>query len=398
MALGGSQQILLIAGAALVISSGGLLVRASQVNGHTLYDKFTVTLLSEATKLAIALLRWSTERGQADRGVVPCSFLTRNEAALYALPASLYVFVNNLRFPILERINPGVLSVVWNLKVVGVAFLLAYFLRRPMTRRKWCGVVALLLGSTLAELSQWKIGDKHVSTADIDPESREGSSTGLLAESAESHQQKGYDKEVEGLILVAIGLVAVSIANVSCEYCYKRSWSSVNVGLAEQNAVLYTYGVALNGLAIALFSPNPEVVRRGGMFHDFTAWTVAVVLSQSIGGYLIGALFKHIDAIAAIYADLAAMLISAVVSTLFFDLRANGMFIAGFLLSICSFWIYYGGQSADSDNPTIEAGTQSSEIQGLLAAASEDENHDSNDSGCHGGRISMPGEIDRQRP
>ena len=39
-----------------------------------------------------------------------------------------------------------------------------------------------------------------------------------------------------------------------------------------------------------------------GMFHDYTWWTVCVIMAQSVGGYLIGALFKHIDAIAAIYA------------------------------------------------------------------------------------------------
>jgi hypothetical protein len=214
------QKLALVAAAALVISSGGLLTRASQVGGRTLYDKFSVTLLSEALKLTIALVRWSHEleataavdddggpprEGSMNRSrrSLPCGFLTPREAAMFALPAVLYVLVNNLRFPILERVNPGVLSVVWNVKVsgvvgmgrwaveavlcemrpfslgllvppppcavhkmwaqiVGVAGLLACCLHRHITKRQWCGVLALLAGSSLAEVSQVLIRESVV--------------------------------------------------------------------------------------------------------------------------------------------------------------------------------------------------------------------------------------------
>ena len=71
------------------------------------------------------------------------------------MPGALYVLVNNIRFPILERIDPGVFAVLWNLKVVGVAALLACLLSRPITGRQWGGIAMLVLGSTLAEISQW---------------------------------------------------------------------------------------------------------------------------------------------------------------------------------------------------------------------------------------------------
>ena len=61
---------------------------------------------------------------------------------LFTMPALLYVVVNNIRYPILERINPAVYSVVWNLKVIGVAGLLACVLRRPISKRQWGGVLS----------------------------------------------------------------------------------------------------------------------------------------------------------------------------------------------------------------------------------------------------------------
>ena len=67
--------------------------------------------------------------------------------------------MNNIRFPIQERVNPAVYSVVWNLKIIGVAGLLACVLGRPISRRQWGGVMLLITGSTLAEASQWERKD-----------------------------------------------------------------------------------------------------------------------------------------------------------------------------------------------------------------------------------------------
>ena len=48
-------------GTALCIASSGLLVKASQVDGDVCYSKFSVTLLSEALKLAISSALWLRE-------------------------------------------------------------------------------------------------------------------------------------------------------------------------------------------------------------------------------------------------------------------------------------------------------------------------------------------------
>ena len=144
---------LLVPAAALLISAGGLLMRASQVGGVTLYSHYSVILCSELLKLAIALALWRRRPTSNRSSALPCGFLrSPRELALFALPGSLYVLVNNVRFPILERINPGVYSVVWNLKIVGVAALLCCLLSRPISARQWGGVAVLVFGSSLAEV------------------------------------------------------------------------------------------------------------------------------------------------------------------------------------------------------------------------------------------------------
>ena len=153
------QRLALVVVAALCIASSGLLVKASQVDGDVCYSKFSVTLLSEALKLAISSALWLREvRHRQQAGAIagpPSPSLSARDAMLFTMPALLYVVVNNIRYPILERINPAVYSVVWNLKVIGVAGLLACVLRRPISKRQWGGVLLLIVGSSLAEASQW---------------------------------------------------------------------------------------------------------------------------------------------------------------------------------------------------------------------------------------------------
>ena len=137
------------------------------------------------------------------------------------------------------------------------------------------------------------------------------------------------------------------------EHLYKRT---AEVPLHKQNALLYSCGVAFNALAFLFVAPSAAAAAGAsdGFFHDYTHWTVLVIFSQGISGYLVGALFKYIDAIAAIYADLAAMLCTTMFSAVFFDLQVNFLFVAGFLASSASIWIYYGGQ-ADSRESGHEA-------------------------------------------
>jgi len=65
---------------------------------------------------------------------------------------------------------------------------------RSLSRRQWLGAALLVVGSAVADLSQWKV-------ASSDGVSNTGG-TG-------------------GLILLAAGLILASVAAVSCEYAYK---------------------------------------------------------------------------------------------------------------------------------------------------------------------------------
>ena len=314
------QRTVLVGVAALLIASSGLLIKASQVDGVILYSKFSVTLFSESLKLTIAAGFWIFHYYLSSSNApyeVYVPFPTWRDLGLFSIPGSLYLINNNLRYLILERINPGVFAVVWNLKVVGIALLLWTVLKRPMSHRQWFGVALLILGSSLAESSQW--GSKE------EEEEQETTNQQLSI---------GREAHIQGLVLLVFGLSVVSFANVACEYVYKSS--PILIPLYKQNVVLYSWGLTLNLLAWLVSDAHEDLL------NHYTGWTIAVIVFNGVSGYLVGAMFKYMDSIAAIFADLLSMLISAVVAFVFFELDANPVFCSGFFVSSASIWVYYG--------------------------------------------------------
>lgn len=311
------QGVLLVCVAAATISSNGLLVKASQVDGVVLYSKFSVTLFSELLKLCFATVVWLhanysssntlvRERHHSAMGKFP----TKADVLRYSVPGILYLIVNNIKYPISERVNPGVIAVVWNLKIFGIAVLLKFALGREITVRRWVGVTFLSIGSILTEFSQW---DWH------------------------NKSGKETNTQLQGLILLATGLIIVSIANVTCEHLYKGNSTDTSIPLHKQNVVLYSWGFTLNAGMWFI----QKKVGGLGLLDNYTPWTVAVVISNAMGGYLVGAMFKYLDSIAATFADLIAMLATASLSAIFFDLNVNVWFCVGFIISSLSIYIYY---------------------------------------------------------
>mmetsp|Transcript_22327 Transcript_22327/g.32962 ORF Transcript_22327/g.32962 Transcript_22327/m.32962 type:complete len:375 (-) Transcript_22327:41-1165(-) len=349
------QRISLVCVASLTISSFGLLVKASQVDGAILYSTFSVTLLSELFKLCVASAAWlhasfssassasqlckraeSKESSDCEPNNPSAStteFPTRTDVLRYSVPGILYVIANNIRFPMSERVNPAVIAVVWNMKIFGIAALLKFALGRIITQRQWAGIALLFVGSVLTELSQWHW-----------------------------HNEKGKETEtqLEGLFLLAMGLVVVSFANVICEHIYKGNAADVAIPLHKQNVVLYSWGFTLNAIMWFIHKPAGD-----GLFDHYTHWTIAVIISSGTGGYLIGAMFKYLDSIAATFADLIAMLTTAILSAIFFDLDANFWFYVGFLISSLSIYVYYVGKSTSQDDLVQETGNGDTEMDDL---------------------------------
>ena len=280
-----TRKALFVGLAALLICSSGLCIReAEDDEGNITYAATSVTLFSEMLKLSLALV--ITLTSDAPRQKIDA------RTAAYFLPGAVgYLAVNNVRYFMLEQVNPGLMAIVWNLKicVIGLLYALPPF-RRAFTRFQWAGAGLLVVGSTLAEVSQWGATDEF----------GQSNTGGAL-----------------GLEVVAGALVLTSASAVATEYAYKVT----DLPLSRQNVILYTYGCLLN-LLTALVWRSLEGQSSVPFTRGFTAWTWAVVAAQAASGYAIGALLKYVDAIGQVFADVIAMLITVV-----FRVVAFGIYI-----------------------------------------------------------------------
>ena len=280
-----TRKALFVGLAALLICSSGLCIReAEDDEGNITYAATSVTLFSEMLKLSLALA--ITLASDAPRQKIDA------RTAAYFLPGAVgYLAVNNVRYFMLEQVNPGLMAIVWNLKicVIGLLYALPPF-RRAFTRFQWGGAGLLVVGSTLAEVSQWGATDEF----------GQSNTGGAL-----------------GLEVVAGALVLTSASAVATEYAYKVT----DLPLSRQNVILYTYGCLLN-LLTALVWRSLEGQSSVPFTRGFTAWTWAVVAAQAASGYAIGALLKYVDAIGQVFADVIAMLITVV-----FRVVAFGIYI-----------------------------------------------------------------------
>lgn len=146
------------------------------------------------------------------------------ENGLYLVPALLFTGSNNLVFPILERLEPGTMSMIWNLKIVWTAILLRC-IGRHMSRIQIIGILILTAAVFISQYS-------------------------FISDTAASEDNDSSSEHLTGVVLCLIAVTLVSFANVSCEYVYKRTCANQH----RQYIRLYSSGVVLNAMCLTVHS------------------------------------------------------------------------------------------------------------------------------------------------
>jgi hypothetical protein len=276
-------KLALVVLCSFAISSNSILMRVAEHGDSIAFSPIAASFFSEAIKMlvAIGMMVYSPHTFKQLREVN-----LRNRIIL-SVPALLYVLMNNLRFFIVKAVNPGLLQVLWNLKIVVIALI---YQIPPFSRRlslgQWGGAALLVVGSAVADYSQW-------STSSTDGASNSG---GTL-----------------GLILVISGLFLAGVAGVSCEYAYK--FTAPELDFPAQAFVLYAHGALFNLVAFSLWGaygvPIGGLDAQGSgsnlwasLIHGFDVWAWVAVISVAFTGFLVGLIFKYIDTVAQVMCEL----------------------------------------------------------------------------------------------
>lgn len=314
------SKIALVLVLAVLNAATGLVMKSAVQDEVLQFSTTAVTCISEICKFsfcAIMVVRQRIQHLEEEEmhhtKLEITQFQTFRVLFAFFCPSLGYFLMNNLRFYLAQALNPGLLGVVWNLKIVIIAVLYTCPpTRRFLSKKQWCGIMLLVTSTAGAEYSQWN-------TLDSDGDSNSGG--------------------VHGLVLLAIGLLLTSGSSIACEYAYK---STGERSIYAQGSIMYSYGVVFNLLTF-LAHGGHGVVKGfpGSLLIGFNGYTWLLIVFQAASGFVAGAVFKHIDAIAQVYADMIAMFLQAFAAWQLFGLRLNTIFCLSLLVSASSLRVYY---------------------------------------------------------
>lgn len=202
-------------------------------------------------------------------------------------------------------------QISYQLKIFTAAIFFRIILKRELSRTQWFALVLLFFGVSLTQVS------------DVSE-----SSTGRKEVAATFFQQ------TLALASVIAACMCSGFAGVYFEKLLKGSHKSV----AVRNIQLSFYGVTA-GLLTVLVKDGSQVRQRGFFFgYDHVVW--ASVLIQSLGGLLIAATIRYADNIMKGFAPSIAIVLTFILSIIFFHFTASVMFVCGGVLVVVATVLY----------------------------------------------------------
>jgi len=274
------RKIMLVVLSAATMSSGAICIRLAEPRGKLSFSPLAASFFSELIKFLISVALMAPS---AAKSWLQVRQLSRKDMLVFFLPSFCFFVSNNLRYLVARLVNPGLVGVIWNLKIVVIAILyqLPPF-SRPLSSQQWSGAALLVLGASFGELMQ-----DGTSSSDGG-----GSNTGGAF----------------GVLLIISQLFLASCGSVLSEYAYKSTADSFD--FAEQSSLIYFAGTILNLASFVLWDtvlgnvvPGQEDHSHSShfpasLFEGFSSLAWTAIFAISVAGFLIGVLLKNIDSVA----------------------------------------------------------------------------------------------------
>lgn len=126
-----------------------------------------------------------------------------------------------------------------------------------------------------------------------------------------------------GLIAVLCAACTSGFSGVYFEKILKGSQTSL--WLRNVQMGLPSVGIAL----ITVFAKDSSEVARHGFLGGYTPLVWTVVIVQAVGGLIVAVVVKYADNVLKVFATSFSIVISCVLSALFFDFHASFAFVVG---------------------------------------------------------------------
>ncbi|KAF0891758.1 hypothetical protein E2562_010953 [Oryza meyeriana var. granulata] len=295
-------NFLLVSGDCILVGLQPILVFMSKVDGKFQFSPISVNFLTEVTKVIFAIIMLIVQSRKQKVGEKPLlSLSTFVQAArnnvLLAVPALLYAINNYLKFIMQLYFNPATVKMLSNLKVLVIAILLKFIMRRKFSIIQWEALALLLIGISVNQLSSISDGTK---------------SFGLAVTTI-------------AYIYTLIFVTVPSLASVYNEYALK---SQFDTSIYLQNLFLYGYGAVFNFLGIlgTVIFQGPESF---DILRGHSRATMFLICNNAAQGILSSFFFKYADTILKKYSSTVATIFTGLASAAFLGHTLTINFLLG---------------------------------------------------------------------
>lgn len=232
------------------------------------------------------------------------------EVLKVSIPSFLYVVQNNLLYLALSNLDAATYQVCYQLKILTTALFSATMLKRRFSRKKWLALIILTVGVAIVQTSG-NTEHKEDTLASGETQNRS-----------------------LGLIAILCAACTSGFSGVYFEKILKGSSTSLWIRNIQMGlpSVIISF--------ITVFVQDGAIVREKGFFVGYSpiVWTVVVV--QAIGGLIVAVVMKYADNVLKTFATSFSIVISCIISSIFFDFHPNMAFLMGASLVVISTVMY----------------------------------------------------------
>ncbi|KAK3154573.1 hypothetical protein QOZ80_2BG0192330 [Eleusine coracana subsp. coracana] len=322
-----ARNVLLVVGDCILVGLQPILVFMSKVDGKFQFSPISVNFLTEVMKVIFAIVMLIIQSRKQKVGEKPLlarsTFMqaARNNVLL-AVPALLYAINNYLKFIMQLYFNPSTVKMLSNLKVLVIAVLLKFIMRRRFSVIQWEALALLLIGISINQLKTVPAGNTAF----------------------------GLPVTAIAYIYTLIFVTVPSMASVYNEYALK---SQYDTSIYLQNLFLYGYGAIFNFLGIlgtALFQgPESFNILRG---HSRA--TMFLICNNAAQGILSSFFFKYADTILKKYSSTVATIFTGLASAAFLGHKLTINFLLGISVVFISMHQFFSPMAKVKDDKPTE--------------------------------------------
>ncbi|DBB11894.1 hypothetical protein WJX82_001690 [Trebouxia sp. C0006] len=344
-------KIWLVCGDCVLIGLQPVLVHMSKnAEGTFSFNPVSINFLVEVVKttFAIAMLVVYGKGKAGFPGFKSLRMFLRqcHHNRLLAVPAGLYSVNNYLKFAMQLYFKPTTAKMLSNLKILVIALLMRFILKRHFTIWQWEALVLLMAGITVNQLSSC------------------GSTNSLPS------------NVLGAAIVYTVGSITIpSLASVYNEMALKKNMdTSVHI----QNFYLYFFGLLFNtvGLALLVVLGHQSVSE---LFKGHSKVTMLLVVNNALQGILSSFFFKYADTILKKYSSTMATIFTGLMSAALFGHALTINFCIGVTIVFISMHIFFS-QGSMAKAAMKSAKGESAGGMRLTASPSMDHIHVRSDS------------------